>query len=277
MSTSTFRNRVTITHIGTATAIIDIDGITFLTDPFFSPAGSEWPTVHDKEPLKVHVDPALGMNELPHIDAVLLSHENHPDNLDELGRQLLDGRHVVTTCDGAKNLAPRPSVLGFKDWEERDVLIAGKRFHITATPCKHWPGHECVGFIVRTEDFGVAPDGLPNAIYFTGDTVYVEELAKIADKYHIAVALMNLGKATFYEVTSEGLPGQPGDVLQITMDGRQAARLFQDIKAGVLVPMHYEAWDHFKQHEEELSQEFKEEGVLSKVRWLKPGKPVQIN
>lgn len=277
MSISTFKNRVSITHIGTATAILDIDGITFLTDPFFSPAGSEWPTAAGREPLKIHDDPALKLNELPHIDAVLLSHENHPDNLDELGRQLLDGRHVVTTNDGARNLAPRPSVLGFKDWEEKEVRIAGKDFVITATPCKHWPGQECVGFLVHTQDFGTAPDGRPNAVYFSGDTIYIEELAKMADKYHIAVALMNLGKATFYEVNSEGIHGYPGESLQITMDGRQAARLFRDIKADLLVPMHYESWDHFTQHGDELSKEFEDEGISSKVRWLKPGKAVQIN
>jgi L-ascorbate metabolism protein UlaG (beta-lactamase superfamily) len=61
------------------------------------------------------------------------------------------------------------------------------------------------------------------------------------------------------------------------MDGRQAARLFRDIKADVLVPMHYESWDHFTQHEEELKTEFEEEGILSNVRWLKPGMSVQIN
>lgn len=277
MPSSTFKNKVAITHIGTATAIVEIDGVTFLTDPFFSPAGSEWPTAPGRDPLKVHEDPALKMDELPHIDAILLSHENHPDNLDELGRQLLDGRHVVTTDDGAKNLAPRPSVLGFKDWEEREVRIAGKTYRITATPCKHSPGHECVGFIVHTEDFGVSPDGRPNAIYFTGDTVYIDELAKMADEYHIAIALMNLGKATFPGITSDGLPGKPGDSLQITMDGHQGARLFRDIKADVLVPMHYESWDHFTQHEKELSKEFEEEGILSQVRWLKPGKAVQIN
>ncbi|KAF4964022.1 hypothetical protein FSARC_8020 [Fusarium sarcochroum] len=277
MTTSTFKSKVNITHIGTATAVLNIDGITFLTDPFFSPAGSEWPTDASNEPLKVRDDPAVKMNELPHIDAVLLSHENHPDNLDELGRQLLDGRHVVTTQDGAKNLAPRPSVLGFADWEEKDVRISGKSFHITATPCKHWPGHECVGFILHTDDFGVAPDGRPYAIYFTGDTVYVEELATMSEKYHIAVALMNLGKASFPGINSEGQPGHPDEVLQITMDGRQAAHLFRDIKADLLVPMHYESWDHFTQHEDELKKEFEEEGVLSKVRWLKPGRAVEIN
>lgn len=278
MPTSTFTNKVTITHIGTATAILNIDGITFLTDPFFSPAGSEWPTaVAGQAPLKVHDDPALKIHELPHIDAVLLSHENHPDNLDELGRQLLDGRQVVTTNDGAKNLAPRPSVLGFSDWEEKKVNIAGTTFNITATPCKHWPGHECVGFILHTESFGVAPDGRRNAIYFSGDTVYVDDLARMSETYHIAIAVMNLGKATFYEVDSEGQPGQPGDSLQITMDGRQAAHLFRDIKADVLVPMHFESWDHFTQHEKELVKDFEDEGILSKVRWLKPAKAVVIN
>ncbi|RFN54350.1 mfs general substrate transporter [Fusarium flagelliforme] len=277
MATSTFKNKVSITHIGTATAILNIDGVTFLTDPFFSPAGTEWPTQSGQAPLKVHDDPAVKMNELPHIDAVLLSHENHPDNLDDFGRQLLDGRHVVTTQDGARNLAPRPSVHGFADWEEKELRISGKLFHIIATPCKHWPGHECVGFIVHTEDFGVASDGRPNAIYFTGDTVYIEELGKMSERYHIAVALMNLGKASFPGINSEGKPGNPEDVLQITMDGRQAARLFREIKADVLVPMHYESWDHFTQHQEGLEQEFKDEGVLSNVRWLEPGKAVVVN
>ncbi|KAK4660722.1 hypothetical protein QC762_0021890 [Podospora pseudocomata] len=258
---STFKTKVSVTHIGTATTILDIDGITFLTDPFFSPAGTTFE--HAGYVLKVHDDPALKLDQLPHIDAVLLSHENHADNLDPLGRQLLDGRRVFTTVDGANNLAPRPDVIGFKDWEERQVRIAGKLFTITATPCTHWPGHECVGFIVHTEDFGVAADGKPNAIYFTGDTVYVPDLARMAEKYHIVIALMNLGKATF-------------DGLQITMDGKQGAQLFKDIKADLLVPMHHESWDHFTQNEPELARELREEGVLDSVRWPKPGVPLRL-
>lgn len=276
MFASTFTNKISITHIGTATAILNIDGINFLTDPFFSPAGSEWPTGYESVQLKVNDDPALKMNELPHVDAVLLSHENHPDNLDELGRQLLDGRRTLTTNDGAKNLGPRPSVLGFSDWEEKKVIIAGTTFNITATPCKHWPGHECVGFILHTESFGVASDGRLNAVYFSGDTVYIEQLARMSERYHIAVAIMNLGKATFYDFNEEGQPGQPGHALQITMDGRQAAHLFRDIKADVLVPMHFESWDHFTLYKEELAKEFEDEGILSKVRWLQPGQAVDI-
>ncbi|KAJ4252473.1 hypothetical protein NW762_011074 [Fusarium torreyae] len=274
---STFNARVEITHIGTATAILTVDGVTFLTDPFFSPAGSRWPTHAPELDLAVHKDPALKVEELPHIDAVLLSHENHIDNLDQLGRKLLDGRYVVTTNDGAKNLAPRPSVFGFNNWQERKMRIGGKIWTITATPCTHIPGHECVGFILAAEDFGIAPDGRRNAIYFTGDTIYVPELAKMADKYHIAITLMNLGKAILPRLNAEGEIGNPNDTLQITMDGSQAARLMRDIKSNVLVPMHFDDWDHFTQHGKDLAKEFEREGILDMVKWLKYGEAVRIN
>lgn len=58
--------------------------------------------------------PALELHDIPPIDAVLLSHEDHVDNLDSLGRQLLDGRHVFTTPDGAHNLQPRPGVIDLR-------------------------------------------------------------------------------------------------------------------------------------------------------------------
>lgn len=103
-----------ITHIGTATAIIHLDGVNLITDPVFSTAGTQWDM--GILTLEITETPAFKLADLPHIDAVLLSHEDHPDNLDELGRVLLDGRHVFTTPDGAQKLAPRPSVRAMKNW-----------------------------------------------------------------------------------------------------------------------------------------------------------------
>ncbi|EYE91583.1 MBL fold metallo-hydrolase [Aspergillus ruber CBS 135680] len=248
-----------VTHIGTATAILEINGINFLTDPFFSPAGTSFNRGHVV--LKVSDDPALRMDQLPTIDAVLLSHEDHEDNLDPLGRQLLDGRRVYTTPDGAKNLAPRPAVYGMKPWTELEHTIGGKKFKIIATPTKHVPGDECTGFIVTGEDFGTGREGLPNAIYFTGDTVYIEELNSIADRYHVRVAVMNLGNA---HVPTTMEPESP--LMQITMGGKDGAKLFRALKADVLVPMHYESWGHFTQFGEGLKQAFEEEGISDKDR-----------
>lgn len=263
--------KLNITHVGTATAILEINGVNVLTDPFFSPAGTSFP-VTDDIALTVSEDPALRLDQLPIIDAVLLSHEDHDDNLDPLGRQLLDGRRVFTTMDGAKNLSPRPSVHGFKPWQEMETTIAGKRFKITATPTKHVNGQECTGFLITSPDFGASRDGLPKAIYFSGDTVYIPELAAMASKYHITAAILNLGNAHI----PEDLGDPSGPSYQITMDGKSAARLFREIEADVLVPMHYEAWGHFTQFGEELRKAFEDEGVADKVCWLVGGEAVEV-
>ncbi|KAK0218146.1 beta-lactamase superfamily domain-containing protein [Armillaria fumosa] len=248
-----------ITHISTAAAIFETDGVNLLTDPFFSPAGTQWDlgiTI-----LENSDTPALGLQDLPPIGAVLLSHEDHPDNLDDLGRRLLDGRKVITTIDGAKKLHPRSGVRGIRPWETVPLEAGGKHFQVTGTPCQHLPGGECTGFILTAPEFG-STNGLPNAIYFSGDTIYFEELVQIRDKFHVVVAVLNLGAATV------PLPGGP---LQITMDGKQGARLFREIKADILVPMHYESWGHFKQNGKALAKDFEEEGILDQVFWLTPG------
>lgn len=40
MSSASFKSSFSITHIGTATAIFEIDDVKLLTDSFFSPAGT---------------------------------------------------------------------------------------------------------------------------------------------------------------------------------------------------------------------------------------------
>ncbi|KAI4865722.1 Metallo-hydrolase/oxidoreductase [Hypoxylon rubiginosum] len=269
MANLPFKSSITVTYIGTATAIIDIDGITFLTDPYFSPEGTEWDV--GIATLTSHYEPALTLDQLPPIDVVLLSHEDHPDNLDELSRnRLLDGRRVLTTIDGASKLAPRPGVRGLRPWETTALHVGGKRFDVTATPCQHLPGGECTGFLLTTADFG-ATGGRPNAVYFSGDTVYLPELApRVRDRFHVSLALLNLGAAAVV------LPGADRP-LQITMDGAQAARLFRELDADALVPLHFEAWDHFSQKgKQPVASAFEAQGISDKVYWLEPGKPRKV-
>jgi L-ascorbate metabolism protein UlaG (beta-lactamase superfamily) len=277
MAPPNFESSLTITHIGTATAIIDIDGIKLLTDPFFSPAGTEYDvgiTV-----LKVSDDPALSLSDLPHIDGVLLSHEDHEDNLDPLGRRILDGRHVLTTKDGAKNLSPRPDVRGLAPWETIKIRLGGKDFTITGTPCKHVPGQECTGFIITTESFGNSPDGRPNAIWFSGDTVYFDELRQIRDRWHVTAAILNLGFAhapgEILQLAQPGAKAADGPV-QLTMGGEEGARIFRELEADVLVPMHFDSWNHFTEHGDELKKVMVAEGVNDKVCWLVPGEARKI-
>lgn len=255
---------VNITFIGTATAVLEINGINFITDPFFSPAGTEWDV--GAIVLKNTSPPALGLADLPAIDAVLLSHEDHPDNLDELGRQLLDGRRVFTTRDGADKLAPRPSVRGLAPWETVSFTIGAVQFELTATPCQHLPGGECIGFVLSGPDFGQA-NGKPNGIYFSGDTVYVEELATIKNRFNIQAALINLGAA------SVPIADPP---LKITMDSADAVRLIRDLDADVATPMHCDGWGHFSEDGTQAATVLAAADVKERIRWLEPGKKTEV-
>ena len=94
----------TLRLIGGPTALISYGGLSLLTDPTFDPPG-EHPRPGTAVVLRKLAGPALAAAELPPIDAVLLSHDHHADNLDPAGRALLPrAAHVLTTVAGAERL-----------------------------------------------------------------------------------------------------------------------------------------------------------------------------
>jgi L-ascorbate metabolism protein UlaG (beta-lactamase superfamily) len=101
-----------ITHIGGPTTLIEAGDWRLLTDPTFDPPGHRyrfgWGTSSHKT-----AGPALTPAELPPIDAVLLSHDHHGDNLDLAGRALLaSAETVLTTPSGASAATRAPSLPG---------------------------------------------------------------------------------------------------------------------------------------------------------------------
>ena len=79
---------VRITHIGGPTTLIEFAGWRLLTDPTFDAPGRRyafgWGTSSRKT-----AGPAIAVADLGPIDAVLLTHDHHGDNLDDAGRALL--------------------------------------------------------------------------------------------------------------------------------------------------------------------------------------------
>src|SRR5215467_11246803 len=93
---------ISITLIGGPTALIEIDGFRLLTDPTFDAPGA-YQLPHVK--LEKTTGPALRADAIGPVDAVLLSHDQHSDNLDNSGRELLHKvKRVLTTEAGAKRL-----------------------------------------------------------------------------------------------------------------------------------------------------------------------------
>src|SRR3954468_11770181 len=89
--------------IGTATVLIRCAGFTLLTDPNFLHKGDH---VHLGYGLTSErlTDPAMEMEQLPQIDAVVLSHD-HEDHFDKQVEERMDKRTlVITTPEAARHL-----------------------------------------------------------------------------------------------------------------------------------------------------------------------------
>jgi L-ascorbate metabolism protein UlaG (beta-lactamase superfamily) len=77
-----------LTHIGGPTTLIELGGWRLLSDPTFDAPGRRYSFGWGALTRKL-AGPAVAADALGRIDAVLLSHEHHDDNLDPAGRALL--------------------------------------------------------------------------------------------------------------------------------------------------------------------------------------------
>src|SRR2546421_1130637 len=113
-SVSISQMEIRLTHIGGPTVLIEVGGWRLVTDPTFDPPGQSYRFGWGTGSRKL-TGPAIAASELGPIDAVLLSHDHHDDNLDAAGRALLPSAGTpITTPARAPRLrgAPRLPPLG---------------------------------------------------------------------------------------------------------------------------------------------------------------------
>jgi L-ascorbate metabolism protein UlaG (beta-lactamase superfamily) len=229
---------VILTHVGGPTLLLEVDGWRLLTDPTFDPAGGHyafgWGTSSDKV-----TGPAIDVADLPPVDAVLLTHDHHGDNLDTAGRRLLSSvPTVLTTAAGARRLAGTGAdVRGLGAGDVTRLAAPGKPdVEVTATPARHGPPlsrpivGQVVGFAIRRAG------GSRVLAWVTGDTVLYGGLRDAAKSLDVDVLVVHVGGVQF-PITGP---------LRYTMTGRDAVELVGLARPRVAVPVHYEGWAHFK-------------------------------
>ena len=252
---------IKITYIGGPTALFEWGGIRLLTDPGFDPAGAEYKT--GPVVLKKLAGPALALEALGRIDAVLLSHDHHFDNLDNSGRAMLKtAGQVLTTTAGAGRLGG--NAVGLTNWQSVEIAKDGRVLHITGTPARHGPAHmdrgPVTGFVLAFND---APD---RSVYISGDTVWYEGVAEVARRFPARVVALFMGAAR--------VPAIGPDALTMTVaDGIEAARAFP---AATIIPLHYEGWAHFTESREVIARAFNDAGLGSRVRWMELGGTISV-
>ena len=225
-----------LTHIGGPTVLIETGGWRILTDPTFDPAGDHYAFGWGTASTKV-AGPARSRDEIGPIDAVLLTHDHHADNLDGGGRALLaDVPIVVTTMAGAARLGD--PARGLAPWASARLEAPGKRsIDVVATPCRHGPPltRPIVGEVVG---FALTWAGQERgALWISGDTVLHGDLWQVADRVDVGVAVLHLGGVRF-PITGP---------LRYTMTVDDAVELCERLRPHTAIPVHYEGWSHFRQ------------------------------
>lgn len=237
------------------TVLIEYSGLRFLTDPTFDAPG-EYPVVPGFSMVKTAGSP-IGLDELGPIDAVLLSHDEHDDNLDRTGRQLLPEVPIVyTTVSGAGRLGGNAQGLSF--WEKTTLTAPdGTVVTVTGLPARHGPeGSEAVsgdvvGFLLT------APDR--PSVYISGDNASLDYVQQIADRCApIDTAVLFLG----------GVRHKPMlDAQLVTIDNTQATWVARALRARRVVPAHFEGWAHFQGTREDLTRAFDAANLSDKLEY----------
>lgn len=253
-------SNIILTLIGGPTVLIEFDGIRLLTDPTFDPAG-----LYHEAPVRFEktTGPALSVEEVGALDAVLLSHDHHFDNLDHSGRKMLPSVPVVyTTNAGASRLGG--NALGLAPFETRTLETrSGKRLLVTATPARHGPvgiepySGDVVGFAL-----GVNQPG--DLVYITGDTVWYHGTADVASRFAPKVVVLYTGAA------------EPRGRFHMTMGSEDALEAAQAFPNARLVAIHNEGWVHLKETQAQLHDTFAKLGSGQRLTELERGEPLRL-
>jgi L-ascorbate metabolism protein UlaG (beta-lactamase superfamily) len=216
---------------GGPTTVLDLGGLRIVSDPTFDDPGP-----HGY--LTKTAGPAVTEDQLGPVDLVLVSHDNHPDNLDDRGRALaLAAPLVLTTRSGAGRLGP-PAV-ALAPWTSHTVPRPdGGELIVTAVPAVHGPD-------------------LPT-VYVSGDNASIATVAEIARRTPaIDAAVLHAGAAR--------VQGKFRD-RALSLDSIRAAAAAAILGAPVIVPAHYDHWAHFSEGRDDLARAFDDAGLTARLR-----------
>ena len=174
------RTQKTLTWIGHASFLIQLDGINILTDPHLTERAS--PIVF-AGPSRT-TPPGLTIGNLPEIDVIVISH-NHYDHLDyqtilKITRKQINRQPLVLVPLKLKKLLKSFGARNVKELDWWDTTTF-KNLNIHSVPVQHWSNRSFntnktlwCGWVFENEDF---------KSIFVGDTGYSKDFSTIQQKF----------------------------------------------------------------------------------------------
>jgi L-ascorbate metabolism protein UlaG (beta-lactamase superfamily) len=253
-----------ILFVGTATTVIKGDGFTILTDPNFLHAGDHAHLGYGLTS-KRKTNPALDIEQLPPLDACLLSHL-HGDHWDRVAEEKLSkALPIITTQHAAKALAGRGFVAtrGLDTWDEVRLVRGDRWLKITSLPGKHGRGlmnallPSVMGSMLEWGRVGETQSSF--RLYISGDTLVGDHLKEIPRRFpNVDLALLHLGGTKVLGAL-------------VTMDAQQGIQAIHIINPREAIPIHYDDYPVFKSPLEDFMRAVIEAGLTDRLHYLDRG------
>lgn len=244
-----------VTWIGHSTTVVELGGMTVLTDPIWS----RYPSPVPASGLRRWVEPPVALEALPPIDLVLVSH-NHYDHLDgPTVRRLAALQPTAHWCTPLGNAAllrrwGAREVVEMDWWGERAI----GRARVVCVPAQHFSAR---GLHDRNRTLwgGFAVQVGGRSMYFAGDTGYHPEFGAIGARYGpFDVLMIPIGA---YE---------PRWFMRVVhMNPEEAVTALQDLGGGAMVPIH---WGTFKLTDEPMDEPVRRIHTAWAAAGLDPGR-----
>jgi L-ascorbate metabolism protein UlaG (beta-lactamase superfamily) len=249
-----------LTFINHATVLIEINGVSILTDPTYNHSvGFIAPRMQK---------PGIPVDQLPQIDLILISHNDY-DHLSLRTLRRLRRRHQSSVCvpTGDKRHVLKSGLTNLVEMNWWDSCETGG-VTVHCVPAKHKSSRTlfqrnkklCCGYVIERDD---------KSVFFAGDTGYGGHFREIGERHQLDVALLPIGGY------------KPANWLHEThLDPHTALTAFLDLRAELFVPIH---WGTFKISDEPLRepaalllQETRRLGLTERVRILRNGESVKF-
>lgn len=219
------KSQFSITWVGQATVLIQIDGMNILTDPLW---------IRWLGPFKRYSKPGIEIEHLPPIDVVLISHA-HKDHLDipsllhlQKKQKINHNTTIIIETSSSRILPKKLKAKRVVKNIGESVVIDNITFHFT--PVKHWGSRYL--FDVFRKSTGFVIEASNRRIFFPGDTAYFDDLKEIMKQYRVNIALMPIG---------DYLPRRRRKGVHISPE--EVVQFVDESKISLCIPIH---WGTFK-------------------------------
>lgn len=261
------REAAALTFIGTATTLLRVGEFTLLSDPNFLHRGQRAYLGYGLWSRR-RTEPAVAVDDLPPLDAVVLSHL-HGDHFDRVARHGLDrGVPIASTPHAARQLRKWrfAAAEGLATWSTMRWQRGDQELSVTAVPARHGPRgvHRLLPPTMGSVVDLVQAGQHQLRLYLTGDTLPYRGVREIAERFpDIDAMLIHLGGTRLAGVL-------------LTMDGRQGASVTELIGPQLTLPIHYDDYRVFRSPLSAFERAAAARGLDAGIRTWARGETVQV-